>query len=199
MRIGMIAPPWFPLPPQRYGGIEFVVSLLTEGLVRRGHDVTLFASGDSDDAGAAELHLRARPLRADRERRPPRGDAQPRGLHAGAASSTSSTTTTASPAAPWARSSTGSSARRWWPRCTARRFTTEYGYQYGPGYGEPIETFVLPFDVYGKHDTRGWPDIGKPDVERNPPNRAIYIDCIKKVRDHFRSIISPIKLILQYT
>ena len=47
MRIGMIAPPWFPLPPQRYGGIEFVVSLLTEGLVERGHDVTLFASGDS--------------------------------------------------------------------------------------------------------------------------------------------------------
>ncbi len=47
MRIGMIAPPWFPLPPQRYGGIEFVVSLLTEGLVARGHDVTLFASGDS--------------------------------------------------------------------------------------------------------------------------------------------------------
>jgi glycosyltransferase involved in cell wall biosynthesis len=47
MRVGMIAPPWFPLPPQRYGGIEFVVSLLTEGLVRRGHDVTLFASGDS--------------------------------------------------------------------------------------------------------------------------------------------------------
>jgi len=48
MRIGMIAPPWFPLPPQRYGGIEFVVSLLTEGLVRHGHDVTLFASGDSE-------------------------------------------------------------------------------------------------------------------------------------------------------
>jgi glycosyltransferase involved in cell wall biosynthesis len=48
MRIGMIAPPWFPLPPQRYGGIEFVVSLLTEALVARGHDVTLFASGDSE-------------------------------------------------------------------------------------------------------------------------------------------------------
>src|SRR5450830_1386857 len=47
MRVAMIAPPWFPLPPQRYGGIEFVVSMLTEGLVRRGHDVTLFASGDS--------------------------------------------------------------------------------------------------------------------------------------------------------
>ena len=48
MRIGMVAPPWFPLPPKGYGGIEFVVHLLTEGLVRRGHDVTLFASGDSE-------------------------------------------------------------------------------------------------------------------------------------------------------
>ena len=54
MRIGMIAPPWFSLPPQRYGGIEFVVSLLTEGLVARGHDVTLFASGDSTTR--AHLH-----------------------------------------------------------------------------------------------------------------------------------------------
>jgi glycosyltransferase involved in cell wall biosynthesis len=53
MRVGMIAPPWFPLPPQGYGGIEFVVSMLTEGLVRHGHDVTLFASGDSSTA--AEL------------------------------------------------------------------------------------------------------------------------------------------------
>ena len=48
MRIGMIAPPWFPLPPKGYGGIELVVHLLTEGLVRAGHDVTLFASGDSE-------------------------------------------------------------------------------------------------------------------------------------------------------
>ena len=47
MKIGMIAPPWFPLPPRGYGGIELVVSHLTEGLVARGHDVTLFASGDS--------------------------------------------------------------------------------------------------------------------------------------------------------
>jgi len=52
MRIGMIAPPWFPLPPQRYGGIESVVSLLTEGLVARGHEVTLFASGDSETRAA---------------------------------------------------------------------------------------------------------------------------------------------------
>jgi len=76
---------------------------------------------------------------------------------------------------------------------SGKAFTAEYGYEYGPGYGEPIETFVLPFDVYGKHGTNGWPDIGKPDVERNPENKAIYVDCIKKVRDHFKSLIDPEK------
>jgi hypothetical protein len=76
---------------------------------------------------------------------------------------------------------------------SGKAFTADYGYTYGPGYGEPIETFVLPFDVYGKHDTRGWPDVGKPDVERNAANRAMYIDCIKKVRKHFESLIDPEK------
>ena len=38
---------WFPVPPTGYGGIEWVVSLLADGLVDAGHDVTLFASGDS--------------------------------------------------------------------------------------------------------------------------------------------------------
>ena len=47
MRIALLSPVWFPVPPDRYGGIEAVVSLLTEGLVERGADVTLFASGDS--------------------------------------------------------------------------------------------------------------------------------------------------------
>ncbi len=47
MKIAQIAPPWYPIPPAGYGGIELVVSLLTEGLLKRGHDVTLFASGDS--------------------------------------------------------------------------------------------------------------------------------------------------------
>ena len=47
MKIGMIAPVWYPIPPSGYGGIELVVSLLVEGLHERGHDVTLFASGDS--------------------------------------------------------------------------------------------------------------------------------------------------------
>jgi glycosyltransferase involved in cell wall biosynthesis len=47
MRIAQVAPLWEQVPPPAYGGIELVVSLLTEELVRRGHDVTLFASGDS--------------------------------------------------------------------------------------------------------------------------------------------------------
>ena len=76
---------------------------------------------------------------------------------------------------------------------TGEAFTSEYGYEYGPGYGEPIETFGLPFDVYGKHGTAGWPDIGKADVERNPENKAIYLDAIKKVRSHYASIIDPKK------
>jgi glycosyltransferase involved in cell wall biosynthesis len=47
MRIAVIAPVWFPVPPTGYGGIELVVSLLADGLVDDGHDVTLFASGGS--------------------------------------------------------------------------------------------------------------------------------------------------------
>jgi glycosyltransferase involved in cell wall biosynthesis len=47
MRIAILSPVWFPVPPTRYGGIEWIVSLLAEGLVRAGHEVTLFASGDS--------------------------------------------------------------------------------------------------------------------------------------------------------
>ena len=47
MKIAMIAPLEIRVPPEAYGGIELVVSLITEALIRRGHDVTLFASGDS--------------------------------------------------------------------------------------------------------------------------------------------------------
>jgi glycosyltransferase involved in cell wall biosynthesis len=47
MRIAQIAPPFESVPPSRYGGTERVVATLTEELVERGHDVTLFASGDS--------------------------------------------------------------------------------------------------------------------------------------------------------
>jgi glycosyltransferase involved in cell wall biosynthesis len=47
MRIAEVAPPWLAVPPTGYGGIEWVVALLADGLVDRGHDVTLFATGDS--------------------------------------------------------------------------------------------------------------------------------------------------------
>ena len=47
MRIAILSPTWFPVPPKGYGGIEAVVALLADGLVDAGHDVTLFASGDS--------------------------------------------------------------------------------------------------------------------------------------------------------
>ncbi|MFN0072365.1 MAG: glycosyltransferase family 4 protein [Chloroflexota bacterium] len=47
MKIAQIAPPWLPIPPVGYGGIELVMYDLTEGLVRNGHEVLLFGTGDS--------------------------------------------------------------------------------------------------------------------------------------------------------
>lgn len=47
MRILQLAPPWFPVPPVRYGGTELVIAGLTEQLVADGHEVTLLASGGS--------------------------------------------------------------------------------------------------------------------------------------------------------
>ena len=47
MRIGLIAPPWVPVPPQRYGGIEAVIDRLARGLVAAGHEVLLAAPGNS--------------------------------------------------------------------------------------------------------------------------------------------------------
>lgn len=47
MRIAQLCPPWLAVPPKGYGGIEWVVALLADGLVEAGHDVTLFATGDS--------------------------------------------------------------------------------------------------------------------------------------------------------
>lgn len=47
MRIAEVAPPWLAVPPKGYGGIEWVVALTADGLAERGHDVTLFATGDS--------------------------------------------------------------------------------------------------------------------------------------------------------
>lgn len=46
LRIGMVAPPWFELPPRGYGGTEAVVATLVDQLVLRGHEVTLIGAGD---------------------------------------------------------------------------------------------------------------------------------------------------------
>lgn len=64
MRIAQVSPLWEQVPPPAYGGTELVVSLLTEELVKRGHDVTLFASGDSTTSAKLEsVHPKA--LRLD--------------------------------------------------------------------------------------------------------------------------------------
>lgn len=47
LKIAQLAPPWLRVPPKKYGGAELIVHHLTEGLVKRGHKVTLFASGNS--------------------------------------------------------------------------------------------------------------------------------------------------------
>ena len=47
MKIGLIAPPWVPIPPRLYGGIEVVVDHLATGFQAAGHEVILFTTGDS--------------------------------------------------------------------------------------------------------------------------------------------------------
>jgi glycosyltransferase involved in cell wall biosynthesis len=51
LRVAVLSPPWFPVPPHGYGGIEWIVALLADGLADAGHEVTLFASGDSRTRG----------------------------------------------------------------------------------------------------------------------------------------------------
>jgi glycosyltransferase involved in cell wall biosynthesis len=59
VRIAQVAPLYESVPPKAYGGTERMVSYLTEELVQRGHDVTLFASGDSQTAARLEAGCRA--------------------------------------------------------------------------------------------------------------------------------------------
>jgi glycosyltransferase involved in cell wall biosynthesis len=66
MRIAQVAPLYESCPPQLYGGTERVVSYLTEELVRLGHEVTLFASGDSQTS-ATLVPCCERGLRRDPE------------------------------------------------------------------------------------------------------------------------------------
>jgi glycosyltransferase involved in cell wall biosynthesis len=65
IRVAILAPLVESVPPPLYGGTERVVSVLTEELVRRGHDVTLFASGDSHTS-ARLVATTERSLRLDR-------------------------------------------------------------------------------------------------------------------------------------
>src|SRR5205814_2770586 len=78
MHIAMVAPPWFHIPPEAYGGIEEVVAGLTHALIARGHRVSLVGAGR--DATPAEF------LRTYRE--PPSerlGDPLPELLHSATA------------------------------------------------------------------------------------------------------------------
>jgi glycosyltransferase involved in cell wall biosynthesis len=61
MRIAQVAPPWVTVPPRGYGGIEWIVSFLADGLTERGHDVTLFATGDSQTKANLEYAFEEAP------------------------------------------------------------------------------------------------------------------------------------------
>ncbi len=92
---------------------------------------------------------------------------------------------------------------------TGQAFTQQFGYADGPGYGEPIEQFVLPFDVYGKHGDGGWPDVVKKDLppsqdwlemykqaarlEQTAQKQKIYLAAIEKVRNRILSMVDPKK------
>ena len=69
LRIAQVAPPIERVPPVGYGGTERIVHELTTQLVRRGHDVTVFASGDSEVAGrlvpTVEVALRPAGIETD--------------------------------------------------------------------------------------------------------------------------------------
>jgi glycosyltransferase involved in cell wall biosynthesis len=67
LHIAMLAPPWIPVPPPGYGGIEFVVALLCDALVEFGHDVELFcAPGSRSRATVRPLLDRAHPEAIER-------------------------------------------------------------------------------------------------------------------------------------
>ena len=117
MRIAQIAPLTEAIPPKLYGGTERVVSWLTEELVALGHDVTLFASGDSCTSAKLEA-MWPRALRLDDTVRDPDGAAH---RHAGArapAAPASSTSCTSISTICRSRCSRGR-PRRSSPPCTA--------------------------------------------------------------------------------
>jgi glycosyltransferase involved in cell wall biosynthesis len=80
LRIAVIAPPWFPVPPTGYGGIESVCAGLVDGLVEIGHDVTLIGAGQ-DDTDATRFFAATKEPQSDSV-----GDALTEVRHAAAAS-----------------------------------------------------------------------------------------------------------------
>ncbi len=67
VRVAMLAPPWISVPPPGYGGVESVVSSLTEALVRQGHEVTLFcAPGSVSSARVVTLLAESHPDEIER-------------------------------------------------------------------------------------------------------------------------------------
>ncbi len=62
MKLIVVAPLWLSVPPQRYGGIERMVADLVDGLVEHGHEVTLYASGDSGTRAHHLVGIVSRPL-----------------------------------------------------------------------------------------------------------------------------------------
>ena len=65
LRVAVVAPPWFPIPPDGYGGIEAMVHWLVEGLVARGHHVTLIGAGDCRTSAQGFLQTYEEPPVAD--------------------------------------------------------------------------------------------------------------------------------------
>ena len=59
LKIAIIAPLWVPVPPKSFGGTEIIVSGLVEGLVNKGHEVTLFASGESKTSARLKSFINA--------------------------------------------------------------------------------------------------------------------------------------------
>jgi len=57
LNIGIVAPPWVPVPPPSYGGTELILDALARGLARQGHNVQLFCTGDST-CSEPGVHLR---------------------------------------------------------------------------------------------------------------------------------------------
>ena len=89
MRIAQIAPPWFPIPPVGYGGIERVVFDLTESLVAAGHEVILCAPAGSQTSARFVRNCRE-PVGlnlTEAQKTPPFRRRQPAGLPASARSS----------------------------------------------------------------------------------------------------------------